>query len=152
MRQGPGTTFGDDGFAGGMDAVVVGMLVFVVSMLLVVNAWAVVDAKLAVEAAAREATRSFVDSTDADRAWANAGDASRAAIAGHGRDPSRATTVPRGTARLERCAVVAIEVRYPVVLFPLSVLGRGGKTFDVVGSHAERVDAHRSGLAGAAPC
>lgn len=142
----------DHGFAGGMDAVVVGMLVFVVSVLVVANAWAVIDVKLAVEAAAREATRTYVEGLSGDDAWAGAVAAAQNTLTGHGRDPRRAAVSPVGDTRLARCAVVHIEVRYPARVFPLSVLGRGGRTIEVRGEHRERVDAHRSGLPGAAPC
>lgn len=142
----------DDGFVGGMDAVVVGMLVFVVSLLVVANAWAVVDAKLAVEAAAREATRAYVEDTTGDAAWASAVAAAEQTVLGHGRDPRRMTIAPVGEVRLARCAEVHLRISYPVRIFPLSVLGRGGRVIDVAGVHRERVDAHRSGLAGAAPC
>lgn len=147
-----GSAGGDDGFVGGMDAVVVGMLVFVVAVLLVANAWVVVDTKLAVEAAAREATRSFVEAPVDELAWAGAVAAAQRTVAGHGRDPHRAAVRPIGDTRVARCAVVHIEVRYPARIFPLSVLGRSGRTIDVRGSHRERVDAHRSGLPGPAPC
>lgn len=143
---------GDEGFAGGMDAVVVGMLVFVVALLVVANAWAVIDAKLAAEAAAREATRAYVESNHAEQAWPAAVAAAQRTIAGHGRDHRRTSVRPGAELALARCARVHIEVRHPVVLFPLSVLGRRGTVVAVVGSHVERVDAHRSGLAGQSPC
>jgi hypothetical protein len=52
---------GDDGFAGGLEALVFGVLIFVIGTLLVVNAWAVVDAKFATSSAAREAVRAAVE-------------------------------------------------------------------------------------------
>ena len=42
-----------------------GVLIFVVGSLLIANAWAVVDAKLATTAAAREAARAYVESGSA---------------------------------------------------------------------------------------
>jgi hypothetical protein len=47
----------EGGAVGGLEVLPFGLLIFVVGILLVVNAWAVVDAKLAAEAAAREAAR-----------------------------------------------------------------------------------------------
>ena len=52
------------GAVGGIEVLPLGMLVLVVGTLLVVNAWAVVDAKLAASAAAREAARAYVEAGD----------------------------------------------------------------------------------------
>ena len=51
-----------------------GLLIFVVGSLLIANAWAVVDAKFATDAAARQAVRTFVEGDDPDvRAGRSAG-------------------------------------------------------------------------------
>ena len=55
---------GDAGQVGGIEALPFGLLVFVVGSLLIANAWAVVDAKFATDAAARQAVRTFVEGTD----------------------------------------------------------------------------------------
>ena len=60
-RPARGRAGGDGGQVGGIEALPFGLLVFVVGALLVANAWAVVDAKLAVDAAARQATRHYVE-------------------------------------------------------------------------------------------
>ncbi len=62
---------GDAGQAG-LEAVLFGVLVFVLGTMLVVNAWAVVDAKLAATSAAREAARSYVEAPTAQVADADA--------------------------------------------------------------------------------
>lgn len=134
-----------------MEAVIIGTLVFVFSTLLVVNAWAVIDAKLAVQAATREATRAFVEAPDTATAMTVANAAARRAIAGHGRDPDRLTLVAPDAA-VRRCAVVSITGEYPVRLTPLRLVGRAGGTLTVSATHSERVDAYRGGLAGPASC
>ena len=53
------------GQAGGLEGIAFGLLIFVLGTLLIANAWAVVDTKLAVTAAAREAARAFVEADDA---------------------------------------------------------------------------------------
>ena len=59
---------GDAGQVGGIEALPFGLLVFVVGALLIANAWAVVDAKFATDAAARQAVRTFVEGDEeADR-------------------------------------------------------------------------------------
>ena len=49
-----------------MEVLPFGFLMFVSVTLLLANAWAVIDAKLAVSAAAREAVRAYVESDDPD--------------------------------------------------------------------------------------
>ena len=81
------------GQVGGIEVLPFGLLTFVVGTLLVANAWGVVDAKLAVTSAAREAVRAYVEAPDqASTALAVADAAAREAVAGHGRNPD-ATTV-----------------------------------------------------------
>lgn len=135
----------EDGFAAGAEALVLGVLVFVVGTLIVVGAWDVVDAKFATAAAAREATRAVVESAPGDDLQARAERAARAALAGHGRDGTEAEVVPVGATRLERCAEVGyrVEVRVPA----LAVVGDVPLGAHRVSSrHVELVDPYRSGL------
>ena len=60
---------GDGGFVGGAEGILFGIAVVVVGALLVYNAWAVVDAKMAASSAAREAVRFYVES-DGDQSAA----------------------------------------------------------------------------------
>ncbi|HEX2849574.1 MAG TPA: hypothetical protein VHN98_03440 [Acidimicrobiales bacterium] len=137
----------DAGQIGGIEAVVFGVLVFVIGTLVVANAWGVIDAKLAASAAAREAARTFVESraSSTDAALTEAEAAARDAIAGQGRDPGAMSFVPE-SASLRRCARVTIRVDYPVPLVVLPFLGHGGHGFTASGRHSEIVDPYRSGL------
>ena len=131
----------------GLEGLVFGMLLFVFGTLLVVNAWAVVDAKLASSAAAREATRAFVEGrVPADAAQA-AEAAALAAFAGHGRSVDRAE-VRRVEGELARCSRVVFEASYRLPALQIPVLGGLGEGFRVSSRHAELVDPHRSGLPG----
>ena len=51
---------GDRGQAGGMEVLPLGFLVLVSVTLVIANAWGVIDARMAVSAAAREAVRAYV--------------------------------------------------------------------------------------------
>ncbi len=51
----------DRGQVAGIEAVPFGILIFVVGALLIANAWAVIDVKMAVTSAAREAARTYVE-------------------------------------------------------------------------------------------
>ena len=145
---------GDDaGQIGGVEALVFGVLVFVIGTLAVANAWGVIDAKIAASAAAREATRAFVESRSSSTAEAltEAEAAARAAVAGHGRDPS-AMALLAEAASLRRCARVTLRVEYPVPLVALPFLGRKGHGFTATGRHSEIVDPYRSGLPDTGTC
>ena len=102
---------GDRGQVGGIEALPFGLLIFVVGSLLIANAWAVVDAKFATDAAARQAVRTFVEGDDEAVALDDAVDAGLAAIEGHGRDPDRAIVRSVGPASLTRCARVTFAAQ-----------------------------------------
>lgn len=140
---------GEGGQVGGIEALPFGLLVFVVGTLLIANAWAVVDAKFATDAAAREAVRTFVEADDDARALAAAEAAGLAAITAHGRDPTRARVRWVGPAELVRCARVSVEVTYEVPALSLPFIGGyGAAPFQVRSRHSELVDPFRSGLSG----
>jgi Mg2+/Co2+ transporter CorC len=149
----------DEGVVGGLEAMPFGLLIFVVGALLVANIWAVIDAKLAVSAAAREAARQFVeaevtDPVDVAAADRQATTAGLDALAAHGRDPSRgevrrsATESPSGRGGFERCARVTFTARYDVPALTLPWIGGFGNGFDVSARHSELVDPYRDGVPG----
>lgn len=137
------------GFTAGLEALVFGVLVFVFGTLLVVNAWAVVDAKFATSAAAREAVRAVVEAPDPDltagQLEARAADAARQAFDAHG---YRAVPVLSDTVLgRSRCATVAVTVELEVAATLVPGLGPPA-TYPVRSSYAEVVDPFRSGLEG----
>ena len=122
-----------------------GVLTFVVGALLVANAWAVIDAKMAVSAAAREATRAFVEApVDADP-LALADDAARSAVQGAGRDPAQLVLTPL-EATFARCETVRFEASYQLPAVRLPFLGGFGSGFTATARHAEVVDPYRTGV------
>jgi hypothetical protein len=142
---------GDAGQVGGIEALPFGILIFVVGSLLIANAWAVVDAKFATDAAARQAVRTFVEGTDEETARRDAIAAGLEAIEGHGRDPERATVAPVGAASLSRCQRATFEAGYEVPALTLPFIGGYGRApFEVRSTHSELVDPFRSGVAGTA--
>ena len=139
------------GQLGGIEGVAFGVLVFVIGALVIANAWAVVDAKVAASAAAREAARVFVEADDADNGDAAAASAAAAALAGYGRDPAR-MTVDRGGDPFGRCRRVTFTVTYPVAVGSIPLIGRAATTFVVAARHSELIDPFRAGLGGEARC
>lgn len=148
----------EDGLTAGAEALVFGVLVFLVGTIIALNAWAVVDADFAVNAAAREATRSIVESAalSPEVVLATASAVAADTIAGHGKDPARAEVrvadVPWDGDRLQRCARVTVEVLYAVQGIRLPLLGSWDTPITAIGQHSELVDPLRSGLAGRAGC
>lgn len=144
----------DAGQMGGIEVIPFGMLIFVVGTLLVAQAWAVVDVKLAVDAAAREGVRTFVEAPDEATALTQSDEAAREAITGHGRDADRLVVEAPdyGGGSFARCAPVTLTVRYPVPALTLPWIGGVGDGFVVGASHAEIIDPYRSGLVAGGGC
>ena len=129
----------------GMEVIPFGLLTFVVGALLVANAWAVIDAKMAVSAAAREATRAFVEAPVDDDPLALADAAARSAIAGAGRDGAKLILTPL-EATFARCETVRFEASYRVPAVIVPWVGGFGSGFTATARHAEVVDPYRSGV------
>jgi hypothetical protein len=126
----------------------------VIGSLLVVNAWAVIDCKLAVDGATREAVRAYVEAPNGDAAQKQSYDVAHGAIAVHGRNPEKLTIdqpVIEG-AGFVRCARVTITARYPVPFITLPIIGGRGEGFTVTSSHSELIDPYRSEVPGEAAC
>lgn len=138
------------GQVGGLEAIPFGLLVLLVGALLLAAAWAVVDAKLAVVSAAREAARTYVEADSAD-AGVDAGTAAAAeAMSNHGRRATVEVTFDE-PADFTRCAQVVARVSYDVPAVPLPWIGGLGTT-TVSARHSERIDPFRDGIPGAAQC
>lgn len=148
------------GLAAGAEALVFGVLVFVVGTILALNAWAVLDADFAVNAAAREAVRTVVEAGDTpyEDTVASMHAVATETMAGHGKDTDAATVHvvddpwQAGGDRVQRCARVTVEVRYPVQGIRLPLIGSWTTPITVVGQHSEIIDPFRSGLQGRAGC
>ena len=153
--------------AGGIEALPFGLLVFVVGATLVANAWSVVDAKFAVDAAARQATRSYVEAEVEGSGTASGGSSARAAeeaaveaglaaLTAHGRDPEAASVgltaldPVGGQPGFSRCARATFTASYEVPALTLPWIGGFGDGIDVTSSHSELVDPYRSGVPGSA--
>lgn len=141
----------ESGFAGGAEGLVFGLVLFAVGTLLVGNAWAVVDTKLAADEAARQAARSYVEASDAATATGAADQSADAALAGYGRTPSRATLSFQQTT-FGRCQRVTVTVHYRAPLVDLPLIGNQGGAEAVQATHSELIDPYRSGLPGTATC
>lgn len=146
---------GDGGQVGGMEVLPLGFLMFVSVTLMIANAWGVIDAKLAVTAAAREAVRAYVE---ADEGAAAAAARRRAVetLDAYGRGGDRATVgAPVVHGQFRRCARVTLTVTYDLPAVAVPFIGGLGHLQPVASTYTEVIDPFRSGLpvqAGEAPC
>lgn len=120
------------------------LIIFTAMVLLVVNAWATVDTKFMVTAAAREATRAYVEQSDGVAAAAAARQASDSVFTSYG--AKRQNELPLEIdATFGRCERVSVRASYqiPALRLPLGVTI--GKRV-VASTHSELVDPFRSGI------
>ena len=135
----------DESGQAGIEVIPFGLLTFVVGTLIVANAWAVVDAKMAVSAAAREATRAFVEAPVDLDPFTLAQDAAGSAIRGAGRDPALMELIQlEGT--FARCETVRFQASYQIPAIRVPWLGGFGTGFTATARHAEVVDPYRTGV------
>ena len=143
----------DRGQVAGIEAIPFGILLFVVGALLIANAWAVVDVKMSVNSAAREAARSYVEASDHETGLRAAEQAAQDAITAGGHDAGRMTIRgPDDASAFTRCNRVTFTVSYPVPAITLPFVGGFGSGFTVSASHSEIVDPFRNDVPGEAVC
>ena len=135
----------DESGQAGIEVIPFGILTFVVGALLVANAWAVIDAKMAVSAAAKEATRAFVEAPSEDVAGTLAEAAAQSAIAGFGRDPG-GLVLNLVEGQFARCETVRYEASYQIPAVRVPWVGGFGAGFTATARHAEVVDPYRTGV------
>ena len=133
------------GQIGGFEVLPFGLLLFVSALLVITNAWAVIDAKLAASSAAREATRAYVESASASDAYASIEQRAHEALAAYGRDGDR-VDIRVAAEPFGRCSRITIEVSYHVPALTVPFIGGFGSGITARSRHSEIVDPYRSGL------
>lgn len=147
----PGRPDDQRGQIGGVEALSFGVLIFVLGMLGAASAWAVVDAKVAATSAAREASRSFVESDGSPAAWADAAARGREAFAGHGRN-ALAVELPLPGGAFGRCGPLTVTATTSVDLPRLPGIRAALRRVRVQASHTEVVDPYRAGVGRGPSC
>ncbi len=144
---------GDAGQVGGMEVLPLGFLVFIAGTLLIANAWGVIDAKLAVTSAAREAARAYVEAPDLATATTAANQRAQETLTAYGRDGNRAqVNAPVAVDGHARCARITVTVSYDVPAIAIPFIGGFGDLAPVTSTYTELVDPFRDGLSGEALC
>ena len=147
----PIRTRSERGVVGGIEVLPFGVLIFVAGALLLANLWAVVDAKLTVEAAAREAGRAYAEAPNATVAEADADVAARDAAVGAGRNPAH-LKLHNNNPTFARCEVVEYVASYRLPALTIPFLGEVGKGTTATGRHREVIDPFGAGLQGTGDC
>ena len=138
---------------GGIEALPFSILVFITGTLLILSLWAVVDAKFAVDHAAREAVRYGAESATDTRPDVAA--TMRAVALDTLTDAGRtapATVEITASNGFERCSRLQVTVETSVPAIRIPFLGGVGPAFAVRSTHSELVDPTRSGVTGEATC
>ena len=145
MTPVPRSRSAEQGVVGGVEVLPFGFLVFVAGSLLIANAWAVIDAKMTVTAASREAGRAYTEAGDIVEAEDAAAAAALQVVENSGRDPDRLGLTDNEPAFV-RCAVVVHEATYDVPALTIPFIGGFGSGLTVRGSHREVLDPFGAGL------
>ncbi len=134
----------DEAGMGGIEVLPIGLLVLTVVSLIVISAWSVIDAKLATTGAAREATRTAVETFS----FASGTAAGREAWKGH--DRAETPTIAFA-GELTRCGRISATVTAAIHPVNVPFLHSWG-TIAVRSVHSELTDPYRNGRTGEASC
>jgi hypothetical protein len=156
----------ESGQAGG-EVLAIGFVLLVSMILLGMNVWAVIDAKIRVAGAARYTTRTVVESGPTDLADATgtfgplfgehdpnnvATNAVKAALIDKPRLLREVRVRVALSNNANRCSVAVVELQVRVPSFGLPHIGPLRNGFLVTSQHSEIVDPFRSGLEGSSAC
>ena len=134
------------GQVAGIEAIPFGLVVVLVATLLLANTWAVIDARLATDAAAREAVRTFVESwPDEAGGWRAAEQRGREAVAAQGRDGGSVRFELALIPGYQRCARATVTARYSLPALAIPYVGGFGHGFAIAATRSEVIDPYRSG-------
>ncbi len=130
--------------------VIAGCIVLIIGLVFVfANLWAVIDAKMAVSSAARNAAQAYVEeSTPGDAEFAARAEARELLSS---RFPER-WNAQMSSDGFERCQPVSVRVTVDIALISVPFLGSFGGTKTVSATHRSRIDPFRSGVPGEIHC
>jgi len=144
---------GDRGQVGGSEVLPFGFFVFVALTLLIANLWGVVDARMAISRASREAVRAYVESSSEPAAESAAHQRLQDTLQALGKDPSRASLdIVAGPRGFVRCSRVQVRVSYTVPGVAVPFLDGFGNGFRLRSTSSELIDPFRDDVPGSAVC
>lgn len=142
-------TRSERGMIAGAEALAMGTLVLIVGMLLVTNAWSVIDTRMALESATREYLRAYTEADSPEEARQDAAAALAAVLADRPALADRVSVAAPPAATFGPCAAAAVTVSatVPAIHMPLV---RGWGQHAVTVSAVELIDAHQEMITGPA--
>lgn len=134
---------GEGGWVAGAESLPFGVLVFVSFTLLIVNAWAAVDARMTATSAAREYLRAYTEARNLPEARSHGERAAQQVMTAHDRRASSLTITPP-TDAFGPCqrATVTVTLQVPAIRAPF--VGSIGSS-RVTATASELTDPYRSG-------
>lgn len=130
--------------------VIAGCIVLVIGLVFVfANLWMVLDAKMAVSGAARNAAQAYVEQNSASEAESAAQTEVAATLGSRFNDRWKAET---RVDRFARCQPISVRVSVTLPLIAVPFVGSLGGTKTVSATHESRIDPYRSGVPGEVDC
>lgn len=128
------------GQAAGIESIPFGVLVFVCFSLLAVNVWATIDAKTALDSAAREYLRGYTKSDSAQQGLVRGEALAREALGDRAQRQHLLIVAPQG--RFGPCAQATVELQVELPMMKLPFVGEFG-VHRVHATASELIDANR---------
>lgn len=144
---------GDVGAIGGIEVLPFGFLTFISVTLLIANVWAVVDTRFAVAAAAREASRAYVEHDDPIAAEAAMRARGLETLGALGRGGDRVLIAdPVLSGPFGRCARVTITITYQLPALAIPFIGGLGRLEPIAARSTALIDPFRDDVTGPTSC
>lgn len=137
------------GVVAGGESLAFGVLILIGGTLALLNIWAMVDTRTALDAAAREYLRTYTRQRDAATAQRSSGAAALQVLELRGSPLDGIVIVPPDATRFGNCEVAVVEIATEVAWARVPFIdGLGSRTVRVV--HSELIDPHREVIPGVA--
>lgn len=140
---------GERGVVGGGESLALGLLILVGGTLALLNVWAFVDTRVALDSAAREYLRTYTESRDPATAQRSSMAAAKQVLELRGTPIDRLVVAAPDSRAFGPCEVAVVELATEVAWARVPFIdGVGSRTVRVV--HSELIDPHREVIPGVA--
>ncbi len=137
----------ESGVIGGAESLAFGVLILVVGALLIVQSWAVIETKTALDDAGREFLRTYTEQPDPVTATAKATRAARSLLVQRGTPLRGLRLIPPDATRFGPCAIARVQISATVPALRLPFGLRFGAV-TTASTTEELIDSHREVIIG----
>jgi len=139
------------GVVGGAEGLLFGMLILVGGTLMIVSAWAVLDRRMALDAAAREYLRSYTEQPDQMSAERAGRSAALQVLGARSTNTGNVSILVETTNGFGPCAMATVQLTSSVrwLKVPFMQSDSAGDHTTITVTHDELIDAHREVIASA---